>query len=323
MPAAISATAACAANRLSSSTIAPHVAIAPALRNRQTARMTAHPRGPIRSALYLPASNARAIAKARDLPCDAVILDLEDAVAPDRKAEARAMAVDAVKAGGFGNRTLVVRANGLDTEWGETDLSALREARPDAVLIPKVSAPDDLAAARSLIGVDGPPLWAMIETCRGMLALAAICDAAAASRLEVLVAGTNDLAKDMRCTPGEARAPLLPLLTQIVVAARASGLAALDGVMNAIDDAARLDSECRQGADLGFDGKSLIHPSQIAVANAVFAPSDERVAWARAVVAAFADPDASRRGAIRLGDTMVERLHLAEAQAVLAMTSTR
>ncbi|VVT20002.1 (3S)-malyl-CoA thioesterase [Sphingomonas sp. EC-HK361] len=285
--------------------------------------MTAHIPGPIRSALYLPASNARAIAKARDLPCDAVILDLEDAVAPDRKAEARAMAVDAVKAGGFGKRTLVVRVNGLDTEWGEDDFAALREAQPDAILIPKVSAPDDLAAARSLIGADGPPLWAMIETCRGMLQLAAICGAAAANRLEVLVAGTNDLAKDMRCTPGEMRAPLSPLLTQIVVAARAFGLAALDGVMNAIDDTERLKRECRQGADLGFDGKSLVHPGQIAVANAVFAPSDERVAWARAVVAAFADPETSGRGAIRLGDTMVERLHLAEAQAVLAITSMR
>ena len=279
--------------------------------------MKAHTIGPIRSALYLPANNARAIAKARALPCDAVILDLEDAVAPDGKSDARAMAVAAVEAGGFGTRTLVVRANGLDTEWGEADLAALAKTPPDAVLLPKIAAPDDLAAARALIGADGPPLWAMIETCRGILDLAAIGAAAAINRLEALVAGTNDLAKEMRCTPGDDRAPLVPLLAQIVVAARAYGLIALDGVMNAIDDEARLATQCRQGADLGFDGKSLIHPSQIDAANAAFAPSEERIAWARAVVSAFADPETAGRGAIRLGDAMVERLHLAEARAVL------
>lgn len=283
--------------------------------------MTAHNLGPIRSALYLPANNARAIAKARELPCDAVILDLEDAVAPDRKTEARAMAVAAAEAGGFGTRTLVVRANGLDTEWGEADLAALAKTRPDAILLPKIAAPDDLAAARAVIGADGPPLWAMIETCRGILDLATIGAAAAINRLEALVAGTNDLAKEMRCTPGDDRAPLLPLLTQIVVAARAHGLLALDGVMNAIDDADGLEAQCRQGAALGFDGKSLIHPAQIDAANRLFAPSPERVAWARAVVAAFA-ADTTAQGAIRMGDTMIERLHLAEARAILATVDT-
>ena len=271
----------------------------------------------LRSVLYLPASNPRAIAKARTLPCDAVVLDLEDAVAPEQKANARAAAVAAVHEGGFGERTVVVRINGTDTEWGADDAAALR-AIAGAVLVPKVDGTADLARARAAIGPE-PKLWAMVETCAGVLALPALAAAAAAHGLIALVAGTNDLAKEMRCRTDPARTPLLPVLTQVVVAARAAGILALDGVCNALDDPARLAAECRQGAMLGFDGKTLIHPGQIDAANAAFGPSAEEVAWARSIVAAFAAPENADKGAVRLDGAMVERLHLVEAERVLAL----
>ena len=267
---------------------------------------------PRRSALFMPASNMRAIDKARGLPCDVVILDLEDAVAPEAKSEARAAAVAAIGQGGFGGRELVVRVNGIDTPWWADDLAALAGAGVDAVLLPKVSGPEVIAEARGRVDL---PVWAMIETCRAMLNLRAIVEGAP----RVLVAGTNDLAKEMRCRPGADRAPLLPLLAQIVVAARAGGLVALDGVSNVIDDPAAVEAECRQGLAFGFDGKSLIHPSQIAPANAVFTPDAGEVAWAEAVVAAFALPEHRDRGAIRVEGRMVERLHLEEARRVLAL----
>lgn len=268
----------------------------------------------------MPASNARAIAKARTLPCDVVILDLEDAVAPEAKVEARAAACAAVREGGFGQRELVVRVNGLDTEWAVGDLAALAEVRPDAVLLPKVSAPDVLAEARVRLA-HGIPLWAMIETPRAVLDLATIAGAASAHGLEVLVAGTNDLAKDLRCRPDATRAPLLPILTAMVVAARAHGLGVLDGVCNAIEDEARVAAECEQGLAWGFDGKTLIHPAQIAPANRVFTPSADEVAWARTVVAAFELPEHQGKGAIRVEGKMVERLHLAEAERTLAVAA--
>lgn len=273
---------------------------------------------PHRSALFLPASNPRAIAKARTLPCDVVILDLEDAVAPDAKTQARAAALEAA-AQGFGERRLVIRANALDTPWGEADCAALRDAPVDAVLLPKVDGPADARRARALLGEEGPPLWAMIETCRGVLALADLCANAPALRLEGLIAGTNDLAKEMRLPADPARTALMPLLVQMVVAARAYGLIVLDGVCNALDDADRLGAECAQGRMLGFDGKTLIHPSQIAPANTAFGPSPDEIAWARAVVAAFADPANAALGAIRLDGQMVERLHLAQAERLLAL----
>ncbi|WP_342657756.1 CoA ester lyase [Sphingomonas sp. NY01] len=273
---------------------------------------------PHRSALFLPASNPRAIAKARTLPCDVVILDLEDAVAPDAKTQAREAALEAA-AQGFGERRLVIRANALDTSWGEADCAALRDAPVDAVLLPKVDGPADARRARALLGEEGPPLWAMIETCRGVLALADLCAAAPAVRLEGLIAGTNDLAKQMRLPADPARTALMPLLVQMVVAARAYGLIVLDGVCNALDDADRLGAECAQGRMLGFDGKTLIHPSQIAPANTAFGPSPDEIAWARAVVAAFADPANAALGAIRLDGQMVERLHLAQAERLLAL----
>lgn len=275
--------------------------------------MTATDR-PRRSALFLPASNPRAIARARTLPCDVVILDLEDAVAPEAKAAARAAAVAAV--GSFGTRELVIRVNGLGTPWGEDDLAAIAAAAPpDAVLLPKVNLPAELATARGVLG-DGPPLWAMIETCRAVLDLAALVDGGGPYRLAALVAGTNDLASELRCTPGDDRAPLLPALGQVVLAARAHGLVALDGVCNRLDDDAAIGRECAQGAAWGFDGKTLIHPNQIAAANAAFTPGAAAVAWARAVIAAFADPAA---GALRIDGQMVERLHLAEARRIVAV----
>lgn len=274
---------------------------------------------PLRSVLFMPASNPRAIAKARGLPCDVVILDLEDAVAPEIKAAAREAAVTALREGGFGERQVVVRVNGLDTPWGAADLAAVR-AVASTVLLPKVDGPADLAAARAALG-EGPALWAMVETCAGVLALPALAAAAASTGLTALVAGTNDLALELRCRPDATRTPLLPMLTQIVVAARAGGMAALDGVMNGWDDPEALAAECRQGATLGFDGKTLIHPVQIDAANAAFAPTAAELAWARAVVDAFADPSAAGKGAVRLGGAMVERLHLRQAERVLDAAS--
>jgi citrate lyase subunit beta/citryl-CoA lyase len=272
-----------------------------------------------RSALYMPASNARAIAKARTLECDVVILDLEDAVAPDEKASARDRVVEAVREGGFGERELVVRVNGLDTPWYADDIAAIRAIGVAAVLVPKVSSVADLLTVRASLGEDGPPIWAMIETCAAILELPALSVAAAETRLTALVAGTNDLAKEMRCRLGADRMPLIPALTATIMAARAAGIVALDGVCNALDDPPRFTAECAQGATLGFDGKTLIHPSQIEAANAGFGPSDEELAWARKVVAAFQDPEHADKGAIRLNGQMVERLHLAEAAAMLAL----
>lgn len=257
--------------------------------------------------------------KARGLPCDAVVLDLEDAVAPDAKESAREAAAAAARDGRFGDRLLVVRANGVDSAWVADDLAMLATASVDAVLLPKVDGIATLRTARAALGADGPPLWAMIETARGLMALPDIVAGAAEVRLTALVAGTNDLSLDLRCRPGADRAPLLPALAQIVAAARAGGMLALDGVLNVFDDTERLATECRQGADWGFDGKSLIHPSQIDAANAAFGPSAAEVERARAIVAAFEAPDAEGRGAIRLNGEMVERLHLAEAERVLAL----
>ena len=239
-------------------------------------------------------------------------------MAPDEKAAARDRVVAEVGTGGFGTRELVVRINALDTPWGADDIAALRGIGVDAVLVPKISGAADLAAVRAALGTDGPPIWAMIETCGGVLELPAIARAAAGSRLTALIAGTNDLAKELRCRPGVDRMPLIPALMAIVTAARAAGLVALDGVCNALDDPARLAAEAEQGAGLGYDGKTLIHPAQIAAANTAFGPTPDQLAWARTVVAAFSDRATADKGAIRLDGQMVERLHLAEAQAMLA-----
>ena len=270
---------------------------------------------PRRSALYLPASNARAIEKARDLPCDVVILDLEDAVAPDAKTEARELAVEAVKAGGFGARELVIRVNGFDTPWGAEDLAAVSAVGPDALLIPKVSAPADFAPYAGA----GPRLWAMIETCAAVFALETLGAASARNGVDVWVIGSNDLSKEMRCRPGLDRAPLQPALALSVMAARAHSLSILDGVWNDIADLDGLAVECAQGANFGFDGKTIIHPSHLDATNRAFSPEQAAVAWARTVAAAFDLPESAGRGVLKIEGRMVERLHLAQAKRLIAV----
>jgi citrate lyase subunit beta/citryl-CoA lyase len=275
---------------------------------------------PRRSALFLPASNARAIEKVRDLACDVVILDLEDAVAPEAKVEARAAAVAAVREG-FGHRETVVRVNALGTEWGADDLTAVKSAGADAVLVPKVARVEDVARYdEALSGAPaGTRLWAMVETCRAFSELQAIADMAATTRLAAFVVGTNDLALELRAHPSEGRTTLLPFLALSVAAARAAGIAVLDGVCNDFSDPERFAVECAQGRSLGFDGKSLIHPAQIDAANRAFAPDGGEVERAQAIVEAFASPENAGKGAIRLDGRMVERLHLVEAERVLAL----
>lgn len=276
---------------------------------------------PRRSALYLPASNAKAIAKARTLPCDVVILDLEDAVAREMKAEARAAALAAVAEGGFGNRELAIRANGIDTEWGADDLAAIAGSGVDAVLVPKVNDAADIARYdAALAGAHaGMQLWTMIETCASVANLPAIAACAGTSRLSLWIMGTNDLAKEMRAQLTPCRTPFLPFLSMAVAAARAQGVAILDGVCNEFRDLAAFEAEARQGLMFGFDGKSLIHPAQIDPCNAVFSPSEADLAWAGAVIAAFALPENQGKGAIRVDGRMTELLHLEQAQRLVAV----
>ncbi len=273
-----------------------------------------------RSLLYMPASNARALEKARELPCDGVILDLEDSVAPEAKTAARKAAVAAARAG-FGGRKLVVRCNGLDSEWGAADLQAAAAAGPDAVLAPKVSSAAEVHAWD--VGLAGASertrLWIMVETALGVARIERIAEAAGSTRLAGLVIGPNDLALELRLRPGHAREALRPILVRTAVAARAHGLLVFGGVFNGIDDETGLMAECAEEAGFGFDGKTLIHPRQIAAANAGFSPSAEEIAWARAVVAAFAAREAAGKGVIRLDGKMVERLHLTAAERVLRM----
>ena len=264
----------------------------------------------------MPAANARAIEKARDLPCDVVILDLEDAVAPDAKDVARDQAVAAVRAGGFGRREVVIRVNGLDTPWGLEDLAAAINAQPDAILVPKVSSAHDVRAYGAA-EAGGVPLWAMVETCASLFALSEIAGAGAG--LAALVVGTNDLAKEMRCRLTTERAALAGPLSLAVAAARAHGLVILDGVFNGIDDDDGLARQCDQGAEFGFDGKTLIHPRQIETANRAFTPSADEVAWSRTVVQAFDSPENAVKGVLRVEGRMVELLHLAEARRVIAV----
>lgn len=270
--------------------------------------------GPVRSVLYLPASNPRAIDKARGLDCDVAILDLEDSVAPERKGEARAAAVVAVRAGGFGPR-VGVRINGLDTEWGVDDLDALAGTGVVLIVAPKVGSAEDvgLLADRAPAGA---ALWAMIETPAALMRLDAI--AGSGGPLAGLMLGVNDLAATLGTGVSADREPLKPWLAATIAASRMFGLVAIDGVFNGMNDAEGLEAECAQGRLYGFDGKSLIHPSQIAPANAAFSPTEAEVAQARTIVAAFAAPEAEGRGAIRLDGAMVERLHLTVAERLLA-----
>lgn len=283
--------------------------------------MTAAPARPRRSALYLPASNAKALAKVRTLPVDTVILDLEDSVAPDGKVEARAMAVAAVGEGGFGRREVVVRANGLNTPWGTEDLAAIAAAGPDAVLVPKIDGVADIRAYDAALA-DAPAqtrLWVMIETCAVLPRLHDVAACAADSRLAGFVLGTNDLAKEMRAQLLPGRVPFQPVLTMAVAAARAHGLVVLDGVCNEFRDLAAFTAEAEQGLLFGFDGKTLIHPDQIEPCNTVFSPSAAELDWAARVVAAFAAPEHAGKGVIKLDGKMVELLHLDQARRLLAI----
>lgn len=271
-----------------------------------------------RSALYVPGSNSRALEKARTLPCDVLIIDLEDAVAPEAKLAAREQAAAVVGSGGFVAAEVVIRVNGLDTEWGRDDLAAASIAQPSAILLPKVESPDALCEATALLaGADRIELWAMIETPRAMLRLDAI--AASGAPLRCLIAGTNDLVKESGIEVGVERRALQPGLFQLVMAARAYGLAVLDGVYNDIDDLDGFSLQCRQAREFGFDGKTLIHPTQIEPCHAAFMPDAASIEAARRIVAAFADPANAGRGALRVDGRMVERLHLVQAQRTLAL----
>lgn len=274
--------------------------------------MTVRPR---RSALYMPGSNARALEKARSLDVDCLILDLEDAVAPDAKDMAREQVAAAVRTGGYGRREVVIRVNAPDTLWGRQDLAAAAAAGPHAILLPKVCTPGDIMLAAKDIRDAGAPdhtrLWAMMETPQAILNADSIVRTAVdpASRLDVLVMGTNDLAKETRArlTPG--RPSMLAWLSICIAAARAYHVEILDGVFNDFSDEAGFLAECEQGRDLGMDGKTLIHPNQLAVANRVFAPGAEETDRARKIIAAFDLPENASKGAIQLEGRMVERLH--------------
>jgi citrate lyase subunit beta/citryl-CoA lyase len=271
--------------------------------------------------LYLPGSNPRALEKARTLPADALILDLEDAVAPSAKDEARLLVLAALARGGFGHRERIVRVNGAGTPWGEADLAAVARSGADAVLLPKVQGAEDVRAAeRALEAAGAPPdlpLWCMIETPRGVLASADV--AAAGPRLAVLVLGTSDLVKDLhaRHTPG--RAEVLASLSLVLLAARAHGLDALDGVHLDLQDDAGFEAACRQGRDLGFDGKTLIHPKTLEPANRIFAPDEGELSAARRVIAAYEEAQAAGRGVVVVDGRLVEALHVAEARRVVAL----
>lgn len=266
-----------------------------------------------RSVLFLPASNPRAVEKARMLDCDVAILDLEDAVAPEEKAEARAAAVQAVRDGGFAPR-LGARVNGAGTEWHAEDLAAVSQAGCGLIVLPKVE--DAATVVRAAGAAPGARLIAMIETPPALFRLPEIAGAHPA--LEALMFGVNDLAAALGTGPSDDREPLKPWLAAVVAAARAAGIGAIDGVFNRFQDDDGFARECAQGALYGFDGKSLIHPRQIAPAQAAFSPSPEAVARARAIVAAFDAPEAGGRGAVSLEGEMVERLHLDAARRTLA-----
>jgi citrate lyase subunit beta / citryl-CoA lyase len=280
---------------------------------------------PRRSVLYMPGSNARAIEKARTLPADAVILDLEDSVAPDAKAAARQQVMDAVTAGSLGAREVIVRINGLDTQWWLDDLNAVAKAKPDAVLVPKVSSPDHLEdVAERLVDISADQkirVWAMMETPLAMLNARDIAAAArdVETRLTAFVMGTNDLAKETRAkiTPG--RVAMLPWLMNCVAAARAFGLDIIDGVYNELADADGFARECSEAREMGFDGKTLIHPNQIAPCNAAFSPSAEEVAQAQKIIAAFDLPENRDKGVVQLEGRMVERLHAEMARRTVAI----
>ncbi|MGD9961550.1 HpcH/HpaI aldolase/citrate lyase family protein [Nocardioides sp.] len=272
---------------------------------------------PRRSVLYMPSSNERALEKAKSIPCDALILDLEDAVAPAAKADARAAACAAVRSGAYGRRELTIRVNGMDTEWHDDDLAAACAAGPDAIVVPKVNS---AAEVRTLVAAmaDAPEhtkLWAMVETPVAMFN--ALDIATASERLTVLVMGTNDLAKELYAEHVPGRQPLLTGLSLALLAARAAGKAIVDGVYNNVKDADGFLAECTQGREMGFDGKTLIHPGQVEGANAAFAPSEQAVEDARGILAAWQEGAGS--GVVTYNGRMVENLHVESAERILSI----
>ena len=268
---------------------------------------------PYRSVLYIPGSKPRALDKARSLPVDAIIFDLEDAVSADEKENARDTLKVALAEGGYDPRVKIVRINGLDTQWGADDARAVCDMDVDAVLLPKVGSKADLDALAEITGE--LPIWAMMETPQGMLNAASI---AAHPRLAGMVMGTNDLAKELQTRFRPDRLPLMAGLGLCLLAAKAEGLVIVDGVYNAFKDDEGLAAECAQGRDMGFDGKTLIHPAQVAVTNAAFAPSEEEIDLARRQIAAFEEVEASGQGVAVVDGKIVENLHVVTAREILA-----
>lgn len=270
---------------------------------------------PFRSVLYIPGSKDRALDKARTLPCDAIIFDLEDAVSPEAKPQARETLANALKQGGYGKRSKIVRINALTTEWGLEDARALRDAGADAILLPKVNTPSDVDNLADMLGPD-MPIWVMMETPVSVFNAREI---AAHAQVAGLVAGTNDLTKDLGCRTRADRLPLMTSLQMIVMAARAArGVVAIDGVYNRFRDGEGLKAECEQGRDLGFDGKTLIHPAQIDVTNTAFAPTQSEIDLAQRQIAAFEESHAAGQGVAVVDGQIVENLHIVAAQRILA-----
>jgi citrate lyase subunit beta/citryl-CoA lyase len=282
--------------------------------------MSAPPR-PRRSVLYMPGSNPRALEKARSLPADGLIFDLEDAVAPDAKIQARGQVLEALRQGGYGRREILLRVNGLSTPWGREDLLAAATAGAHGVLLPKVENARMVREAEAILGEAGAPsdlaLWCMMETPRGILHAEEICGAS--PRLAGLVMGTSDLAKDLHAAHTKLRLPMLVSLGHCLLAARAFGLAILDGVHLDLEDEVGFIDSCRQGVELGFDGKTLIHPKTIAAANQAFAPTETEIAWSRKVIAAYGEAQAAGAGVVVVDGKLVEQLHVDNARRLVAL----
>jgi citrate lyase subunit beta/citryl-CoA lyase len=278
---------------------------------------------PRRSVLYMPGANERALEKAKTLPADSLILDLEDAVAPEAKAEARERVCNAVKSGGYGPRELIIRVNGMDTEWGAADISAAVAAKPDAILVPKVNGPADIDLIEgSLYGAHAfadLALWVMIETPQAILNIREIAAKAGITQLKGFVMGSNDLIKDFRAEPMPGRENLAACYTLTIAAARAHDLLVFDGVYNDIANTDGFIAEAKQARAFGFDGKTLIHPSQVEPCNTIFAPPADAVAQAKDVIAAFADPANAGKGVLKVNGKMTELLHLAQARRMVAV----
>ena len=278
---------------------------------------------PRRSVLYMPGANTRALEKARTLPADALIFDLEDAVAPDAKAAARSNVVAAARGKTYGQREIVIRCNGLATPWGKEDVAAIAKSGADALLVPKVESAGDVAQIVGLLEAAGAPasmaVWAMMETPRGILRAEEI--AGAHKRLAVFIMGTNDLVKDMRARHTPMRLPMMAALGLTLLAARAHGLTILDGVYNDIQDVEGFRAVCQQGLEMGFDGKTLIHPTQVEPCNDVFAPSAAELAMSEKVVAAFKAAQAEGKGVVTVDGRMIENLHVEQAERALAMAA--